>query len=194
MLGDAANIKYTVIRSSRRTMAIQVCPDLRVLVRAPRRVSDKEIADFVKREEAWILKTIEKYKARGARQQAENLEPLSDNDIRQMAEKALKVIPERVKYWSGLMGIGYGRITIRNQRTRWGSCSNQGNLNFNCLLMLVPDEVLDYVVIHELAHRREMNHSAAFWAEVAKYKPDYKKSVKWLKDNGGGIMMRAFGS
>ena len=86
------------------------------------------------------------------------------------------------------MGVDYGQITIRSQKTRWGSCSSKGNLNFNCLLLLAPPEVLDYVVVHELCHRKEMNHSPRFWAEVARVMPDYKVRRKWLKDNGNGLM------
>ena len=88
------------------------------------------------------------------------------------------------------MGVTYGRITIRNQVSRWGSCSSVGNLNFNCLLMLAPPEVRDYVVVHELCHRKEMNHSPAFWAEVEKMIPDYKAHKKWLKDNGTALISR----
>ena len=107
-----------------------------------------------------------------------------------MADKAMKVIPERVEYFSKLMGVTYGRITIRNQKTRWGSCSSKGNLNFNCLLMMTPPEVIDYVVVHELCHRKEMNHSKQFWSEVEKVLPDYKKAEKWLKDEGKVLTRR----
>jgi predicted metal-dependent hydrolase len=85
------------------------------------------------------------------------------------------------------MGVEYGRITIRMQKSRWGSCSGKGNLNFNCLLMRTPDEIIDYVVVHELCHLKEMNHSPRFWAEVEKIFPDYKERRKWLKDHGNEI-------
>ena len=108
--------------------------------------------------------------------------------IKALADQALKIIPARVEYFARIIGVTYGNITIRNQKTRWGSCSSKGNLNFNCLLMLAPPEVLDYVVVHELCHRKQMNHSKEFWAEVEKAFPDYKKSIKWLKEEGSQIM------
>ena len=101
---------------------------------------------------------------------------------------ALKVIPERVEYFAKVIGVTYGKITIRNQKTRWGSCSSKGNLNFNCLLMLAPSEVLDYVVVHELCHRKQMNHSKAFWLEVEKVLPIYKEVRKWLKEEGSQMI------
>ncbi len=111
-------------------------------------------------------------------------------EIKSLAEKAKKVIPERVRHYAPLVGVDYGRITIRCQRTRWGSCSSKGNLNFNCLLMLMPDEVIDSVVVHELCHRKQMNHSKAFYAEVERVFPEYKRWNKWLKDNGGQLIKR----
>lgn len=82
------------------------------------------------------------------------------------------------------MGVTYGRITIREQKTRWGSCSSKGNLNFNWRLIFAPEYVLDYVVVHELAHRKEMNHSKAFYAVIESVLPDYQTAKKWLKDHG----------
>ena len=124
------------------------------------------------------------------RKELKTIEKLSMTEIHKLADLALKVISVKVKHYAGLMNVQYGRITIRNQKTRWGSCSSKGNLNFNCLLMLAPDEVVDYVVIHELCHLIEMNHSKAFWKQVEQMMPDYKKHRKWLKDHGNEIMER----
>lgn len=96
-------------------------------------------------------------------------------------EKAREVIARRTAYFADVMGVDYGRITIREQKTRWGSCSSAGNLNFNWKLILLPPEVLDYVVVHELAHRREMNHSENFWKIVEQVLPDYKECRKMLR-------------
>ena len=89
-----------------------------------------------------------------------------------------------------LVGVSIHRVTIRCQRTRWGSCSAKGNINLNCLLMICPEEVRDYVVVHELCHRREMNHSPRFWAEVERVMPDYRRHRRWLKEEGSALMGR----
>ena len=120
----------------------------------------------------------------------ENQQPFTRDEIEAFARKALTVIPEKVRKYAPLVGVDYGRITIRNQRTRWGSCSSKGNLNFNCILMLFPEEVIDYVVVHELCHRKHMNHSAAFYAEVGRVFPEYRRCQRWLKENGGLYLSR----
>ena len=98
-------------------------------------------------------------------------------------EQARRVLTEKTAYYAKLMGVTYGRISIRGQKTRWGSCSAKGNLNYNWKLMLCPEEVQDYVVVHELAHRREMNHSKAFYRIVEEILPDYRERMRWLKDH-----------
>ena len=100
------------------------------------------------------------------------------------------MIPERVEHYAKLAGISYNRIFIRLQKSRWGSCSVAGNLNFNCLLVLMSPEVLDSVVVHELCHRRHMNHSHEFYDEVLHIFSDYKRCDKWLKQNGGAYFKR----
>lgn len=100
-------------------------------------------------------------------------------------EKQARIwIPRRVRYYAGEIGETYQRITLKNQKKRWGSCSSARNLNFNWRLVMAPLDVLDYVVVHELCHLKQMNHSAAFWTEVEKVLPDYKERKKWLDENG----------
>ena len=180
-------MQYTVIRSNRKTLALQI-KDGELIVRAPRKAKQAEIDAMIDQHRSWIEKHLQK--AEQHRQTAKALEPLTMEEIRTLADQALKVIPERVRYYAPIIGVTYGRVTIRNQRTKWGSCSAQGNLNFNCLLMLTPQEVLDSVVVHELCHRKEMNHSDRFYAEVLRVFPDYKKWDDWLKENGPILMQR----
>lgn len=187
------NVK--IIRSNRKTLAIQINPDLSVTVRAPMYAPQSDIERILREKEGWIQKHIEKIREQEAKKketQGESVEReyLTNEEIKKLADKALQHIPKRVSYFAKQIGVTYGKIIIRNQKTRWGSCSSKGNLNFNCLLMLTPPEVIDYVVVHELCHRKEMNHSRAFWAEVEKVIPDYKEQVKWLKENGGQIIGR----
>ena len=177
-------IPYTLVRSSRKTISIMIKPTGEVEVRCPRRCSKREINTFVASKEAWIRKHLETIAARP------EVSVLSTGERKALAEKAAEVLPEKVSRFAQQLGVSYGRITIRSQRTRWGSCSAKGNLNFNCLLMLCPEEVQDYVVIHELCHRKEMNHSTAFWSEVEKHCPDYRIHRKWLKDNGTSLIAR----
>jgi len=183
-------MNVTVKKSKRKTVSIQVNSDLSVTVRAPLRISKRDIDKILKEKEAWILKHIADIQKKQVEYEAKALSHLTDAEMQALADKALKLIPERVAYYAPIIGVKYGRITIRNQKTRWGSCSSKGNLNFNCLLMLTPPEVIDYVVVHELCHRKEMNHSRAFWAEVEQILPDYKSSVKWLKTEGCLVMKR----
>ncbi len=182
-----------VIRSNRKTVAIQVNADLSVTLRVPHRISKRDIDLILKEKEPWIRKHQEEITRRKEENEVNCGPKLTYEEIQKLADKALQYIPERVAYFAPIVGVKYGRITIRNQKTRWGSCSSKGNLNFNCLLMLAPEEVIDYVVVHELCHRKEMNHSAAFWNEVEKVLPDYKRSVKWLKMEGGTLMKRISG-
>ena len=99
-------------------------------------------------------------------------------------KEAHVLIPKRVRYYAAMMGETFGRISIKNQKSRWGSCSSARNLNFNWRLMMAPLPVLDYVVVHEICHLKQMNHSRLFWAEVEKVLPDYEARKKWLDENG----------
>ena len=176
------DIPYRLIRSARKTVSIQITPEGEVLLRIPNRYPLREAEKFLESKRPWLQKHLDQVRQRQA------LPKLTAEQVHALAEKALCVIPDRVRQYAPLVGVTYGRITIRNQRTRWGSCSGKGNLNFNCLLMLCPPEILDYVVVHELCHRKELNHSDRFWSEVERVMPDYRSRRKWLKDNGGSLI------
>ena len=171
-----------IVRSRRRTLAVEITCDGRVIVRAPQRLPLREIEQLLERKAQWIEDHLVRI--------AQRLPPLTDEERAQLLVKAREDLPRRVAHFAPLAAVSPGRITVRCQRTRWGSCSSKGNLNFNCLLMLCPEEVRDYVVVHELCHLKELNHSRRFWEEVAKVMPKDRRHMKWLKDHGGDVMSR----
>jgi len=177
-------VRVRVVRCRRKTVGIQVTDEGEIVVRAPLRISEKEIRRILEEKRGWIEKGLAKVRER------EKAPKLTETEIRALANEALRDIPPRTAEWARRIGVGYGRITIRNQKSRWGSCSAKGNLNFNCLLMLCQEEVRDYVVVHELCHRKELNHSPRFWAEVERTLPEYRKALKWLKSEGQALIAR----
>ncbi len=177
------NESYEIIRSYRKTIAIQIKADGRILVRCPQRMHGSEVQRFVESKTSWIDKHLSHLKC------ADNT-PYSKEEIDRLRTQTKKLVTKRAAYYASIMGVTFNRITVRAQRTRWGSCSTKGNLNFNCLLALVPPDVLDYVVVHELCHLKQMNHSACFWTEVQKILPDFAESRLWLKQNGSVLIYR----
>ena len=184
-------MEYKIVRSDRKSVSIQVKKG-EVTVRAPFCVGDKEIKRIVEENREWIEKRLLIFEE--AKNAVRKDGMLGEEEIRLLAQKALEYIPGRAAYYADIIGVKYNGITIRNQRTKWGSCSSKGNLNFNCLLMLTPPEVIDSIVVHELCHLKEMNHSKKFYDEVLKAFPDYYKWNDWLKKNGPAIMMRMTGN
>ncbi len=184
----------TVIRSARKTVGLEITPNGQIILRAPLAMTETQMRQFLSEKEAWLKKHLLIFKDKQAKRAETSTQPrLTEADIRALADRALTEIPPRVANYAKIIGVTYGRITIRNQTTRWGSCSSKGNLNFNCLLMLAPSEIADYTIVHELCHRKEMNHSAAFWALVESVMPDYRDRVKWVNEHGGEIMRRMCG-
>lgn len=172
---------YRIIRTRRKTIGLEISPDLQITVRAPYHLSDVRIREFVESKQTWILKHLAIMQDR----QAHDPIPagvISDKELRHMTEEARIIIPERVKYFAKIIGVTYGQITIRHQKTRWGSCSSSGNLNFNCMLMATSPELIDYVVVHELCHRKQMNHSPLFWKELEEILPDYRNLRSRLRE------------
>lgn len=170
-------MEYQWIRSSRKTTVIQINERGEVIVRSPFSVSRRSVEKMLREKQEWIEKHQKKVKEAAA-----ECREITDRERREGIDRAMKIFPDRVAYYAELMGVTYGRITLREQKTRWGSCSSKGNLNFNWKLALMPQEILDYVVVHELAHRIEMNHSDQFWKIVESVLPDYRERRKWLKE------------
>ncbi len=188
---DGRQVSCTVIRSKRRSYGIVVNEEGQVSVRIPLRGSVRTAEHMVREKQDWILEKIElqKQRKRIRSQQAALSESKYTPEQRAGLEKryrqaAKEYIPKRADYYAQLLGVTYERIRIAEQKTRWGSCSSKGTLSFNWKLMLAPPKVLDYVVVHELCHRLEMNHSPRFWKQVENVIPDYKEYRKWLKENG----------
>lgn len=180
-------------RSRRKSIGLEVRSDGSVILRVPNRLPKREAMAFLQSKEKWLLKSITEVESRKSFLDVAGVQPLTEEELSALTKAAKDYFSDQCEYFAPLVGVDYHRITIRHQKTRWGSCSAKGNLNFNCLLMLAPEEVRDYVVVHELCHRKEMNHSRAFWNEVAKVIPDYKEKERWLKENGA-LLQRHLGN
>lgn len=165
--------EYELIRSSRKTLAIELRRDGRVIVRAPRLLPRRVIDRAVAAREDWICKKLQ------------NMPPPrpepSDEQLTAWRQRAAAVLPPRVAHFAAIMGVTPAVVKINAARTRFGSCSAAGNLNFSCRLMGYPPEAIDYVVVHELAHLRHRNHGPQFYAFVAKVLPDYMARAALLK-------------
>lgn len=183
------NIKYTVIRSKRKTISVEVKKDCTVVIRCPLFMSDKDIEKIINSKEEWIKRNIVKIE-QIKDEYGDKDNRLTYEQVEDIIREARKIIPVKVYKYAKKIGVSFNNIRIKKQKTCWGSCSQKGNLNFNCLLMLMPDRVVNYVVVHELCHRKEMNHSRKFWDEVKAILPDYQWDKRWLKDNGDRIMMK----
>ena len=164
-----------IIYSNRKTISITV-KEGRVIVRAPRGISQARIDSFIDKNLAWIEKRIEITK-----NQHDPIASMTDAQIKQLRELARTYLTKKTEEYSKIMGLKFGRITITGAKTRFGSCSSKGNISYSYRLMLYPEAAIDYVVVHELAHLVEMNHSRRFYAIVVKVLPDYKERVKLLK-------------
>ena len=171
-------MEYTLVYEKRKTLSLTVRPDLTVLVKAPRGLSKTEIERFVLSHETWIENAKQRQKKR-----AETEKKLTEQRIAELRALAAAELPRRVAYFAEILGVQPTGVKITSAKTRFGSCSGKNSLCFSWRLMLYPPEAVDYVVVHELAHIKEKNHSAAFYKVVESVLPDYKARVKMLKEN-----------
>lgn len=183
-------LPYTLVRSSRKSCAISIDPEGQITVRVPLRISQKEIAHLLVEKRIWI---ITKYLEAEKQRQNRPVSNLTDAQRTALEKRyivaAKEYFPKRAAYFVQFTGGSYNRITIRDQKTRWGSCSARGTLSFNWRLMLAPPTIADYVIVHELCHLTYMNHSADFWQKVESVYPDYRTARKWLKDHGNELVI-----
>ena len=183
-------LTYQIVRSERKTLSVSIQPDCTITVRAPRSVSDSQIRRFLVEKQHWL---ITKYLEAKQKQETIPCSDLTDTQraalTRRYIDAAKEYFPKRVAYFHQFTGGTYSRITIRDQKTRWGSCSSKGTLSFNWRLMLAPPAILDYVVVHELCHLRHMDHSPAFWQAVGEVFPDYAFARKWLRKHGQELVL-----
>jgi len=174
-------MEYTLIRTNRKTIAIYIRPGGLVEVRAPQHCPKRDIDRFVASKAKWIA---DKRALALGRRQVEP-DPALEAKLR---AKAKELLPRRAAHFAGQMGVTPAQVKVTGAKTRWGSCSSKGNLNFSWRLMLADEEAIDYVVVHELAHLREMNHSPRFWAVVEAAMPDYRQRRLRLKGLQAAIM------
>ena len=168
-------MEYDIIYSKRKTISL-VIKDEKLVVRAPIGTRKSRIKKIVDEHSLWIEKGMEKSRERAKKN---DISPEEEKELRKLAKK---ILPVKTAYYANIMGLKYGRITITSAKTRFGSCSRKGNIAYSYRLMLYPEAAIDYVVVHELAHIVEMNHSPVFYSIVARVLPDYKSRAKLLKE------------
>ena len=189
--GTHTFLYYTLVRSSRRrSFALIVREDASLEVRVPLRFRKKDLQSFLRMHTSWILSHMASQRRRQAWKE-EQSRHLSEEAALLLKKNSMKkmrsLLQDRIGYYEPLLPsphLAITRISIRAQKTRWGSCSSRGTLSFNWKLYLAPPSCLDYVVVHELCHLVHMNHSPAFWAEVKRIMPDYLIWKMWLRENG----------
>ncbi|MBO5066360.1 MAG: M48 family metallopeptidase [Clostridia bacterium] len=164
---------YDVIRSKRKTISISVDAECNITVRAPLKMSDREIESFVFEKKKWLEKAVAEQMRK-----SKNTKSYSEEEIKLLRRKAKEIIPQKVDYYSTIMGVEPAGVKINSARKRYGSCSGTNSLNFSLFLMDKDERFIDYVVVHELAHIVHHNHSKAFYAFIEKFMPDYKERSK----------------
>ena len=169
-------MNYEIIYSKRKTLCLQIKRDGRIVIRCPYRTSKERIESFYNSHLEWVQKKVEVTKNRMV-----PIDELSEAEITELKKKAWEYIPLRVEYFASIMGVTPSNVSINQAKTRFGSRNSKKRLNFSCNVMRYPNEAIDYVIVHELAHIKELNHSKRFWAIVASILPDYKERQRILK-------------
>ena len=176
-VGDREVVCFFIKSTRAKRVSIQITPNLSIKIIVPKRVSFLFAEDFLFRHIGWVEKTIDEYSS------SKFIVPCSGTrkEFLSYKDSAHKMLQKKIDYFNNYYNFSYNRIVVKNQKTRWGSCSAKKNLNFNYQLYFLPERMVDYVVVHELCHLVEMNHSHRFWSFVAQQIPDYKKIRKEMR-------------
>lgn len=169
-----------IVRSDRKTVSIEITKSLTVRIRAPKQADERELRAIADRHEAWIEKHMDIQRRRN---EARTAYELTESDIAALKAEARRVLPQKVEHYAKLMGVKPKSVKITSAHSRFGSCSGQNTICFSYILMRYPEEAIDYVVVHELAHIKHHNHSRSFYAFVGKFLPDYKKREAMLRED-----------
>lgn len=164
---------YTLIRSKRKSVSIQVDENCNITIRAPLRISQKEIDKILQDKKTWLEKTIVLQ-----REKKKQIKQYSEDEIKLLRKKAKEIIPSKVEYYAEIMQVNPNSVKINSAKKRYGSCSGANNLNFSLFLMDKDERFIDYVVVHELAHIKHHNHSKDFYRFIEQFMPDYKERMK----------------
>lgn len=177
------NIPVILQRQKRKTLSLMITNEGRLFIKAPFRLGEKEIKSFVNKKKLWIYKKVKQIN-----EDNKNKVFRSEEDIKELKKQARTILTKRTDYYKEILKVDYEKIRIGNQKTIWGSCSGRRTISYNWHLILMPEQIIDYVVVHELCHLIEMNHSPAFWEKVSEVLPDYQSRREWLKENGNSYL------
>lgn len=180
--------RYTVKRSSRRSLGIRVEFDGSVTVLAPYAATKSDIESTLQKHSGWLTKKLGERKALLENNETE---PIYGDELKCLKARAEITFAEKLDKWSELLRVTYKSFSVKKMVSRWGSCSSEGNITLNTLLVLAPDMVIDYIIVHELSHIKHMDHSKAFYAFIDAHFPYRKECQSWLKEDGVLIINRA---
>ena len=169
-------VEYKIIRSDRKSLAMEITDTAELLVRAPKKMPKAKIEEFVEKNSAWIESRTECVRA----YIEAHPEPSEEQKNEYIAE-AKRYLPMRVEYYSALMGVEPKGITLTGAKKRFGSCSGRDRISFSWRIMAYPKELVDYVIVHELAHIKHHDHSRDFYSTIAEVMPDHKERREKLK-------------
>lgn len=174
-------MNYDVIKTKRKTLALEITTEGKVIVRSPLRCNDKIIEAFVLKHDDWIRRNLEK-----CEQRRKNAEPFEINeaDRDKYICLAKEYLPKRTAYWSNITGLTPSYIKITSAQKRYGSCNGKNGICYSYRVMAYPEKAIDYVIVHELAHIKHKNHGTEFYKLIEKYLPDYREYEKILKHKG----------